>query len=162
MIIISGRIFNTGGHMVKKATKKKMIEKPRCGLCGSTKKKLTVTECCGNTICDDYDSYVLFSYNAASIPARIISFHFDDDAANFLFRHLSADTLLVMSICVYLSTVLREQLSARAIALRERPASRRRIISLIIFGPLALPVLFVRTTTLPFAKGGLISCGLAS
>jgi len=34
---------------------------PRCGLCGRTK-NLTRTECCGNWICDDEDSYVLFSY----------------------------------------------------------------------------------------------------
>jgi len=34
----------------------------RCGLCGSTTKRLTRTECCGNSICDDEDEYVLFSY----------------------------------------------------------------------------------------------------
>lgn len=36
--------------------------KPRCGLCGSARKKLVKTECCGNWICDDEDKYVLFSY----------------------------------------------------------------------------------------------------
>jgi len=33
----------------------------RCGLCGKTR-KLTRTECCHQWICDDEDSYVLFSY----------------------------------------------------------------------------------------------------
>jgi hypothetical protein len=32
-----------------------------CGLCGATD-KLTITECCGQWICDDEDQYVLFSY----------------------------------------------------------------------------------------------------
>jgi hypothetical protein len=35
--------------------------RPRCGLCGKTK-KLTKTECCDQWICDDEDKYVLFSY----------------------------------------------------------------------------------------------------
>ena len=35
--------------------------KPRCGLCGKTK-KLVKTECCGQWICDDESNYVLFSY----------------------------------------------------------------------------------------------------
>lgn len=35
--------------------------KPRCGLCGKTR-KLTKTECCANWICDDEDKYVIFSY----------------------------------------------------------------------------------------------------
>lgn len=34
---------------------------PRCGLCGNTD-NLTKTECCGNWICDDADSYVIFSF----------------------------------------------------------------------------------------------------
>jgi hypothetical protein len=34
----------------------------RCGLCGSTKKHLTRTDCCGNWICDDEANYVLFSF----------------------------------------------------------------------------------------------------
>jgi hypothetical protein len=45
--------------MKKKSAKPQ--DKPRCGLCGKTK-KLTRTECCGNWICDDEDQYVLFSY----------------------------------------------------------------------------------------------------
>jgi len=32
-----------------------------CGLCGKTG-AVTRTECCGNPICDDEESYVLFSY----------------------------------------------------------------------------------------------------
>lgn len=36
-------------------------EMPRCGLCGKTT-KLTRTPCCGQWICNDEDSYVLFSY----------------------------------------------------------------------------------------------------
>lgn len=39
----------------------KPSEKPRCGLCGKTR-KLTKTECCGQWICDDEGKYVLFSY----------------------------------------------------------------------------------------------------
>lgn len=35
--------------------------KPRCGLCGKSK-KMTKTDCCGNWICDDEGNYVLFSY----------------------------------------------------------------------------------------------------
>ncbi len=34
---------------------------PRCGLCGKTK-NLVRTECCGNWICDDESTYVMFSY----------------------------------------------------------------------------------------------------
>jgi len=34
---------------------------PRCGLCGKAK-KLKVTECCGQWICDDEEEYVLFSF----------------------------------------------------------------------------------------------------
>ena len=44
--------------MVRKIVK----QKPRCGLCGSSRKPLYRTECCGNWICDDEDSYVMFSY----------------------------------------------------------------------------------------------------
>lgn len=35
---------------------------PRCGLCGK-RGRLVRTECCGEWICDDEDSYVLFSCN---------------------------------------------------------------------------------------------------
>ncbi len=38
-----------------------VIDKPRCGLCGKTR-KLIKTDCCGNWICDDENKYVLFSY----------------------------------------------------------------------------------------------------
>jgi hypothetical protein len=34
---------------------------PRCGLCGKTAQR-TRTECCGQWICDDESTYVLFSY----------------------------------------------------------------------------------------------------
>lgn len=36
--------------------------KPKCGLCGSSKKALIKTPCCNNWICDDEDTYVIFSY----------------------------------------------------------------------------------------------------
>jgi hypothetical protein len=41
--------------------KNKAENRPRCGLCGKTK-KLTKAECCNQWICDDEDKYVLFSY----------------------------------------------------------------------------------------------------
>lgn len=46
-----------------KTHKKKNLKRnrPRCGLCGKTR-KLTKTECCNQWICDDADKYVLFSY----------------------------------------------------------------------------------------------------
>ncbi len=50
---------------IKKQTKKQKsdkLDKPRCGLCGSTTKKLMKTQCCNNWICDDEDEYALFSY----------------------------------------------------------------------------------------------------
>ena len=37
-------------------------KKEKCGLCGSSKKKLTKTPCCDNWICDGEDDYVVFSY----------------------------------------------------------------------------------------------------
>jgi len=40
---------------------KKAADAPACGLCGK-KRNLTKTECCGRWICDDADSYALFSY----------------------------------------------------------------------------------------------------
>jgi ribosomal protein S27AE len=47
---------------VKKTARRQTLpEQPRCGLCGKTD-NLTRTECCGQWICDDEDSYVLFSY----------------------------------------------------------------------------------------------------
>jgi hypothetical protein len=47
-----------------KAKKPKIVKttvKPKCGLCGKSR-KLTKTDCCGNWICDDQDKYVIFSY----------------------------------------------------------------------------------------------------
>jgi len=38
----------------------KSVSKPKCGLCGSRKKKLTKTICCGNWICDDAHMYHIF------------------------------------------------------------------------------------------------------
>ena len=46
---------------IKKNRKDKVEDKPRCGLCGKTR-KLTKTECCGQWICDDEEKYVIFSY----------------------------------------------------------------------------------------------------
>lgn len=37
------------------------VSKRRCGLCGKAT-NLTRTECCGQWICDDEDTYVMFSY----------------------------------------------------------------------------------------------------
>ena len=53
-----------------------------CGLCGKAG-KLTKTECCDQKICDDEDSYVLFSYerNSCSRNHRrytLCGFHFDN------------------------------------------------------------------------------------
>jgi len=45
----------------KTLKKNKGEERPKCGLCGKTR-KLTKTQCCGQWICDDEDKYVLFSY----------------------------------------------------------------------------------------------------
>lgn len=37
------------------------LDSTKCGLCNK-KKNLTQTPCCNNTICDDQNEYVLFSY----------------------------------------------------------------------------------------------------
>jgi hypothetical protein len=55
----------------------------RCGLCGSTTKRLTRTPCCGNWICDDEDEYVLFSYARNSCHRNhdrytACSFHYNE------------------------------------------------------------------------------------
>ena len=48
--------------MEKKISKnKELVKKPKCGLCGSSK-KLVKTSCCDNWICDNEDNYVMFSY----------------------------------------------------------------------------------------------------
>ena len=56
--------------------------KPRCGLCGKTT-GLTKAECCGQWICDDEDSYVLFSYAQNSCARNhrrytLCAFHFGE------------------------------------------------------------------------------------
>ena len=56
--------------------------KPRCGLCGKTT-RLVKTDCCGEWVCDDEDSYVLFSYarNSCSRNHRrytLCAFHFGE------------------------------------------------------------------------------------
>ena len=43
------------------ATPKLKAKKPHCGLCGKAG-KVTMTDCCGNWICNDHEKYVLFSY----------------------------------------------------------------------------------------------------
>jgi hypothetical protein len=54
--------INMAAKVKSRTLKKKKVEdKPRCGLCGKTK-KLTKTECCGQWICDDEEKYVIFSY----------------------------------------------------------------------------------------------------
>ena len=63
-------------------TSKTKSTKPRCGLCGKTT-GLTKAECCGQWICDDEDSYVLFSYaqNSCSRNHRrytLCAFHFGE------------------------------------------------------------------------------------
>jgi len=49
-------------------------DKPKCGLCGKTK-KLIKTECCSQWICDDEDKYAVFSYarNSCSRNHRCFS-----------------------------------------------------------------------------------------
>lgn len=42
-------------------TAKPLVQRKQCGLCGKTD-NLMQTDCCGNWICDDEDSYVLFSF----------------------------------------------------------------------------------------------------
>jgi len=50
-----------GEAKFRRLKKNKVGGRPRCGLCGKTK-KLTKTECCNQWICDDEDKYVIFSY----------------------------------------------------------------------------------------------------
>lgn len=57
--------------------------RPRCGLCGKTK-KLTRTPCCDQWICDDEDQYVLFSYAHNSCHRNhsrytLCSYHYNED-----------------------------------------------------------------------------------
>ncbi len=63
--------------------KKKTEDKPRCGLCGKTK-KLMKTECCGHWICDDEDKYVIFSYARNSCARNhsrytLCAFHYNEE-----------------------------------------------------------------------------------
>lgn len=56
--------------------------RPRCSLCGKTK-RLTRTECCGQWICDDEDQYILFSFarNSCSRNHRrytLCSYHYNE------------------------------------------------------------------------------------
>jgi hypothetical protein len=57
-------------------------EKPRCGLCDK-RGKLVKTECCGQWICDDEESYVMFSYAPNSCSRNhwrytLCGFHFKE------------------------------------------------------------------------------------
>ena len=57
-------------------------ERPRCGLCGK-RGKLIKTECCGQWICDDEASYVLFSYARNSCARNhsrytLCGYHFNE------------------------------------------------------------------------------------
>ncbi len=45
----------------RRRSEQSTADHPRCGLCGK-QGKLTETGCCGQTICDDYEKYVPFSY----------------------------------------------------------------------------------------------------
>ncbi len=49
---------------MRKRDKSKISKRnrPKCGLCGSTK-NLTKTDCCDNWICDDLDQYEMFSFS---------------------------------------------------------------------------------------------------
>lgn len=58
-------------------------EKARCGLCGKTG-KLMKTECCGNWICDDYDQYMMFSFERNSCARNhdrytLCSYHYNEE-----------------------------------------------------------------------------------
>ena len=57
-----------------------------CGLCGSSTPPLTRTPCCGNWICDDEDTYVLFSYERNSCSRNhgrytLCSYHYNEEHA---------------------------------------------------------------------------------
>jgi len=69
----------------RRLKKSKADGKPRCGLCGKTK-KLTKTECCGQWICDDEDQYVPFSYATNScyrnhIRYTLCGYHYTEEHA---------------------------------------------------------------------------------
>ena len=54
-----------------------------CGLCGNTRKKLKLTECCGNYICDDMTRYKPFDHysscNKNHNRYSLCYFHFIED-----------------------------------------------------------------------------------
>lgn len=57
--------------------------KPKCGLCGKSK-KLTKTPCCNNWVCDDAHTYVPFSYARNSCYRNhdrytLCSYHFKEE-----------------------------------------------------------------------------------
>ncbi len=54
-------VFKRGVISIK-TNQKNGSSKTKCGLCGSTKKALTKTKCCDNWICDDVQTYEIFSY----------------------------------------------------------------------------------------------------
>lgn len=67
----------------RSARRESAKERPRCGLCGSTTKPLTRTDCCDNWICDDEHQYVLFSYARNSCYRNhdrytLCSYHFHE------------------------------------------------------------------------------------
>jgi len=51
----------SAGAKKKRSGRQRKPTGTRCGLCGKTE-NLTKTECCGNWICDDEHTYVMFSY----------------------------------------------------------------------------------------------------
>ena len=58
-------------------------DRPVCGLCGKSK-KLTKTPCCNQWICDDTDTYVMFSYARTSCSRNhdrytLCSSHFSEN-----------------------------------------------------------------------------------
>jgi hypothetical protein len=62
-------------------------DRSRCGLCGSTK-NLTKTEFCGNWICDDEHTYVMFSYARNSCSRNhsrytLCSFHHNEGHSSY-------------------------------------------------------------------------------
>lgn len=57
--------------------------KPKCGLCSSSKKALTKTSCCNHWICDDEGTYVIFLYARNSCYRNhdrytLCSYHFHE------------------------------------------------------------------------------------
>jgi hypothetical protein len=77
---------------VKPRTRKKRNDgsKPKCGLCGKTR-KLTKTECCGQWICDDEGKYVIFSYarNSCSRNHRrftLCGYHYTEEHEGILLK----------------------------------------------------------------------------